>query len=108
MNYYCIADEDTVRGFQLAGVDGAVATLPAQAATALREAAAQPGIGIVILTEAVADGIRGQIETLRLERDRPLIVEIPGPSGALPGRRTLPHLIRHAVGINLDFQEEPP
>ena len=107
MKYYCIADEDTVRGFQLAGVAGEAATLPAQSAAALHKAASQPDIGIVILTEPVANGIRGQIESLRQGQDRPLIVEIPGPLGSHPGQPSLTHCIRQAVGINFDAQEEP-
>ena len=96
MKYYCIADEDTVRGFQLAGVAGEAATLPAQSAAALHKAASQPDIGIVIL-----------IESLRQGQDRPLIVEIPGPLGSHPGQPSLTHFIRQAVGINFDAQEEP-
>ena len=38
MKFYCIADEDTVRGFRLAGVPGQVVTTPQQAAEALSAA----------------------------------------------------------------------
>ena len=34
MNYYCIADEETVRGFRLAGIAGQVVTTAQQAAEA--------------------------------------------------------------------------
>lgn len=101
MKLVCIADEDTVRGFRLAGVAGQVAATAGQAAAALEQAAALADCGIVILTEQVADGIRGQVETIRLERDRPLIVEIPGPEGARPGRKSLRQFVQEAVGIRL-------
>ena len=35
MKFYCIADEDTVRGFRLAGVAGQVATDAQHAASAV-------------------------------------------------------------------------
>jgi len=107
MKYYCIADEDTVRGFRLAGVSGCVATAPADAATAIRQAVALPDVGIIILTEPVADVIRDQVDAIRLEREHPLIVEIPGPQGALPDRKGLLQSVRETVGIPIGLQENP-
>lgn len=105
MTFYCIGDEDTVRGFRLAGVDGQVATSAAQAAAALTEAVAGVACGILILTQSVAAWVRPQVEALRRERDRPLVVEIPGPEGPLPGRKTLRQVVHAAVGMSLDQGE---
>ncbi len=105
MRFYCIADEDTVRGFRLAGVEGVVVTTEAEAAAALARAFAQPGLGIVILTERVAAGVRAQVDALRFEHDQPLIVEIPGPEGPLPGRRSLRQFVQGAVGIRVGQEE---
>jgi V/A-type H+-transporting ATPase subunit F len=102
VRFYCIADEDTVRGFRLAGVEGRVVTSAAQALAALEEAVSGAEHGLVILTHPVAAWIRAQVETLRTERDRPLVVEIPGPSGPLAGRKTLRQLVHSAVGMSLD------
>lgn len=101
MNLLCIADEDTVRGFRLAGIAGHVVTTAEQAADALQKAAAQADCGIIVLTERVAAGIRPQVETMRLGRDRPLVVEIPGPEGPLPGRKSLRQFVQEAVGIHV-------
>lgn len=102
MKFYCIADEDTVRGFRLTGVEGRAVTSPPEAAAALEAAAARPEHGIVILTQGVAAWIREQVDAFRLERDRPLLVEVPGPEGPLAGRKTLRQLVRSAVGIHVD------
>jgi V/A-type H+-transporting ATPase subunit F len=102
MKLCCIADEDTVRGFRLAGVTGVVATAAADAVAAVESAAAQPDCGIIILTEKVADAIRPLVDKIRFERERPLIVEIPGPEGALSGRKNLRQLVQEAVGIHLE------
>jgi V/A-type H+-transporting ATPase subunit F len=101
VKFHCIADEDTVRGFRLAGVAGESVDTPAQAASAVARAAAQAGCGVIVLTQNVAAGIRRQIETMRLERDRPLIVEIPGPEGPMPGRKSLRQSVQEAVGIRI-------
>jgi len=87
VKFYCIADEDTARGFRLAGVIAHVVATAEQARSAVDEAAARPDCGIIIIAEKVAVWIRPQIEVIRLERDRPLIVEIPGPEGPLSGRK---------------------
>ncbi len=101
MKFFCIADEETVRGFRLAGVAGRVVTTAAEAAAAVVEAGAQADCGILVLTERVAAGIRRDVEAVRLEHERPLIVEIPGPEGPLPGRKGLRRLVQEAVGMRL-------
>lgn len=101
MTFHCIADEDTVRGFRLAGLAGQVVTTAQQAATAVETAAARADCGIVILTESVASSIRPLVDSIRLERDRPLIVEIPGPEGPLPGRKSLRQFVQEAAGIRV-------
>lgn len=102
MKFYCIADEDTVRGFRLAGVAGQVAAAGPEAAAAFEQAAARSDCGVLILTEAVAASISAQVEAVRSARDRPLIVEIPGPEGPLAGRRNLRQIVQEAVGIRVD------
>lgn len=102
MNLHCIADEDTVRGFLLAGVSGQAVASAAEAALALETAMAQGDCAIIILTEQVADGIREQVDAFRAESQQPLIVEIPGPDGPLPGRKSLRQLAQEAVGIRIE------
>jgi V/A-type H+-transporting ATPase subunit F len=105
VKFYCIADEDTVRGFRLAGVAGRAVTSAPEAELATKSVAAQPDCGIIILTEKVADGIRPLLEQIRFEWERPLIVEIPGPEGPLPGRKSLRQLVQEAVGLHLDLEK---
>ncbi len=101
MKFYCIADEDTVRGFRLAGIAGQVVTTAPQAAIALAAVVARADVGIIILTENVAAGIRGQVDAIRLARTRPLVVEIPGPEGPVTGRKSLREFVQEAVGIRV-------
>ncbi len=105
MKFFCIADEDTVRGFRLAGVSGQVVTTAWEAAEAVGQAVTQPDYGIIILTEKVAASIRQQVDAIRLERDQPLLVEIPGPEGPLPGHKSLRQFVQEAVGIRVDRGE---
>jgi len=101
VKFFCIADEDTVRGFRLAGIAGQVVNTAEQAAAALQAATTQADCGIIVLTEKVAAGIRQTVEAIRLGRDRPLIVEIPGSEGPLPGRKSLRQFVQEAVGTRV-------
>lgn len=102
MKFFCIADEDTVRGFRLAGIEGQVVSTVEEAAAALDEAIVQPSLGVVILTQHTAASLRERVDGYRLQRDQPLFVEIPGPRGPLPNRKSLLDLVHSAVGISLE------
>ena len=102
MKFFCIADADTVRGFRLAGVSGQAVISAPEAAIALETIAAQRDCAVIILTETVADSIRPQVEQIRFESSQPVIVEIPGPDGPLPGRKSLRQLAQEAVGIHIE------
>lgn len=101
MKFFCIADEDTVRGFRLAGVEARVVKTPDEAMKAIDEAISQPDYGVVILNERIASWIRPQIDRIRMEIDRPLIVEIPGPEGPAEARKSLREFVQEAVGISV-------
>lgn len=102
MPFYCIADEDTVRGFRLAGVPGRAVSKPEEAPEALAWAMEHPDCDLLILTEDVAAGLGPRLEALRVERSRPLVVEIPGPGGPRAGRESLRRLVQRAVGTSLE------
>ena len=105
MKFFCVADEDTVRGFRLAGVDGQAVATAAEADQAIRRAAGRPDLGILIVTDTVAADVRELVDDVRMNRSQPLIVEIPGPQGPMPGRKTLRQLVQEAVGIRLGQEE---
>ena len=74
--FYCIGDEDTARGFRLAGVQGWAVAGEADCGAALDEAAARADCGAIIMTKAAAGRVRAKVEARRLERARPLLGEI--------------------------------
>ena len=101
MRYHVIGDEDTVLGFRFAGIPGEQVETPDEARAALERAVAMPDIGILILTDTVADTIRDEVNAVRFRRPRPLVVEVPSPAGPSPKRQDLLALIREAVGIRV-------
>ena len=98
--YFAIGNEDAVLGFRCAGIPGRAVTTAGEMRDALKFAREQKA-GIVIVTEAAADLAAAEIETLRFEEELPMVVQIPGAQGPLPGRRTLSAMIREAIGIKV-------
>ncbi len=101
MEYFVIADEDTVLGFRYAGIEGRVVRTPEEARDALSEQVRAGRAGIVIMTEEIAEAIRSDVNALRFESGIPIVVEIPGPDGPAAGRRELEAVIREAVGVRV-------
>jgi V/A-type H+/Na+-transporting ATPase subunit F len=101
MQFLCIGDEETARGFRLAGITAIAVTTAEQARAVLEDVAATPDCGVLIISERTAAMIRPEVEAIRLERDHPLIVEIPGPEGPLAGRKTLREFVQEAVGMRI-------
>jgi len=102
VKFYCIGDKDTVRGFRLAGIEAEEAATGDEARGAIQRAAAQPDCGIIIISEQVAAWVRQEVDGIRLTRDFPLVVEIPGPEGPLAERKGISDLVREAVGVSVE------
>jgi V/A-type H+-transporting ATPase subunit F len=101
MRYYIIGDEDAVLGFGLVGVEGTAVQGVDQAREVMKTVLEQSDIGIVIITERVADLIRPQVDRFIFTRSFPLIVEIPDRQGPLAGKPGIREMVNQAIGIKL-------
>jgi V/A-type H+-transporting ATPase subunit F len=102
MRFHCLGDEETVRGFRLAGVDGQVVTSAGEAERALSALHARGDCGVLILTQKLGLAIPEAVRRLRFATGPPLLVEVPGPEGPQPGHRSLQQRMQEAVGIRVD------
>lgn len=96
-----IGSTDAVLGFGLVGVRGQVATTAQEVNQALDEVLQDPEVGIILVTEDVAELIRPRMDQLMRRSTVPLVVEIPGPEGPRPDRPSLSEVIRRAIGVRL-------
>jgi len=101
MKYFLIGGDDAVLGFGMVGVEGRVAVNADEARKALQEALDDRQVGIVIITEPVAELIRPLVDRYVFTQTFPLIVEITDREGPLEGRPQLRELVNRAIGINL-------
>jgi V/A-type H+-transporting ATPase subunit F len=101
MKFYVIADENTVTGFRLVGIEGEAVETADEAREALTKAFESKETGIIIVTERVASSIRAEMEAFVFGYSFPLIIEIPDRRGALEGRTSIRELVNSAVGVKV-------
>lgn len=101
MKFFCIGDKYTVHGFKLIGIDSIVVNTPKEAESVVIDILSKQEYGVVIINEEIANWIRPQIDRIRMELSRPLIVEIPGPKGPTKLRKSLREFVQEAVGISV-------
>lgn len=102
MKFYLISDNvDTKMGMRIAGIEGVVASGAEEALSALEIAAADENIAVVLMTEKLVELCHDKVYDIKLNRRRPLIVEIPdrhGNSGAIDA---ISRYVEEAIGIKL-------
>jgi V/A-type H+-transporting ATPase subunit F len=101
MNLYVLGNQDAVWGFALTGVHGQVISTPDELHQALDSILGDKDVGIVLVTEDVADLARQRVDELVIRSRIPIVVEIPGPEGTSPERPSLSELIRRTIGIRV-------
>ncbi len=101
MKVLVIGHPEAVLGFSLAGVSGRVATNAAEVNQALDDVQASKDVGIVLVTQDVAQLIPARMEHLKLRSTIPLVVEIPAQGGVPEGQESLGEIVLRAIGIKL-------
>ena len=101
MKVLVIGHPEAVLGFSLAGVSGRVATNAAEVNQALDEVQGSRDVGIVLVTQDVAELIPARMEHLKLRSTIPLVVEIPAQGGVPEGQQSLGEIVLRAIGIRL-------
>ena len=101
MRYFVISDNtDTHVGLRLAGIEGVIARSREEALDALERALADPTIGILLMTEALAEQCADKLTPLKMAGHTPLIVEIPDRHGTR-NRDAIGTYIREAIGVKI-------
>lgn len=101
MKVMVIGHPEAVLGFSLAGVGGRVATTAEEVTQALDDVQASRDVGIVLVTQDVAELIPARMEHLKLRSTIPLVVEIPSRGGVPEGQASLGEIVLRAIGIKL-------
>ena len=102
MKYFVITDSiDTQVGLRLAGIEGVVVREEGEIRAAVQKAAADPEIGVLLVTERLARQCADLIAPLKLTAHTPLVVEIPDRHSAGRAPDSITRYIREAIGVKL-------
>ena len=102
MRFYVISDNvDTQVGMRLAGIDGVVVHEPDEVNQALEKAVEDPEIAVILMTEHLVKICGELVDDLKLNRSRPLIVEIPDRHGNGRAKDSITRYVREAIGIRI-------
>ena len=101
MKYFIIGDEDSVLGFGMVGVKGQIVNNAQESEEAFRSVLEDREVGIVVITERIAELIRPLVDQYMFTQVFPLIVEIPDRLGQIAGKRNLRETVNKAIGIRL-------
>lgn len=102
MRMYLISDNvDTQVGMRLAGIEGEVVHEYDEVRKTLERVCAAEDIGIVLMTKKLITLCKDVVYDIKLNRRRPLIVEIPDRHGDSDIGDSITTYIREAVGINI-------
>ena len=113
MDYFFIGEAELVTAFRFVGIQGQAVSSADEALAAFKKCtqswdktagAVLPGMGncrVLIITEDTALWLGDDLNAWQLKGSYPLVVEIPGMLGHLPGRKTLVDSIREAIGVHV-------
>lgn len=115
MEYFFIGESELLTAFRFVGIGGIACHSRAEALAAFRRVtrgwveeaetvlpeAIPQGLRVLILTEETADALGEELSDWQLSGEYPLVVELPGLQGRLPGRKTLVEAIRDAIGVHV-------
>ena len=102
MRFYLISDNiDTMVGMRLAGIEGTVVHTQEEVQSSLTKAMDQEDIGVILMTETLVKLCPDLIYELKLNRQRPLIVEIPDRQGNGRAKDSITRYVREAIGVKI-------
>ncbi|WP_326908884.1 V-type ATP synthase subunit F [Sedimentibacter sp. MB31-C6] len=102
MKSFLICDSrDTWVGLRLAGIDGVIVHDRANALSTMKKVLQNREIGILILTEKIADMISEEVMEYKIKSKVPLIIEIPDRHGSIRTYDAIEKYISDSVGIRI-------
>ena len=97
---YVIGGKEMVLGFSLLGISGYTPIRAEETEAVLRERFEDPETALILIENRTAAQIPETVDELQSRKDFPLVVEIPGPQGAVK-EKSIKEFIAGAIGIRL-------
>lgn len=105
MKIAALCDKDTAVGLQLAGIKETYVS-DKDTRNLWSEISERDDVGIVFITEKVAEDLKRELKDFRLQNNIPIILEIPDKKGRLKDHVDfVSHLIKKAVGVEISKEK---
>ncbi len=105
MKLAALCDKDTAVGLQLAGIKETYVSKE-DTAKIWKELSEREDIGIIFVTEKIAEELQRELKDFRLCNNIPIILEIPDKKGRLKDHVDfVSHLIKKAVGVEISKEK---
>ena len=102
MKFFLLSDNiDTKMGMRLAGIDGVVVHEADEVRRELEKAVEDPEIGVILITNKLLNLCPQLVYDLKLNRKRPLIVEVADRHGTGQLSEAITRYVKDAVGISI-------
>ncbi len=102
MRFHLISDNvDTMVGMRLAGIGGDLVHEEPEVQAALRKAVDDPEVAVILMTEQLVKLCPDLVYDLKLNRRRPLIVEIPDRHGGGRTKDAISRYVRESIGLRI-------
>ena len=102
MKIFLISDNThTLAGMRLAGIEGIVVHERKEILKELQRIKEQKDLGILLITELLAERVQPEIDEMKTSKTLPIIVEIPDRHGSRRPEDTLSRTIRESIGLKI-------
>lgn len=102
MKIFLISDNrDTMVGMRLAGIKGVVINDKKDAEKMFDTLIEKKEVGIILISEKLAEGLRNKVNYVKQKMAFPLIVEIPDRHGSIKSKDYITGYVRDSIGIKI-------
>jgi V/A-type H+-transporting ATPase subunit F len=102
MKVFIISDNThTLTGMRLSGIEGVVVHEREEILKELAKVKKNRDIGIILITELLAERVKLELDEIKLSSSLPIIVEIPDRHGSRRPPDFLTRYIRESIGLKI-------
>ena len=102
MKFFLLSDNvDTLTGMRLAGIKGVLVHERDEIIAALDDACSSNDIGIILMTELLAERVSEELKSIRLDKNKPIVTIIPDRHGVRRRNDYITSYIKESIGLKI-------
>lgn len=102
MKFFLLSDNvDTLTGMRLAGIKGVLVHERDEVLAALEEACSRNEVGVLLVTELLAEKVAEELKSVRLDPTKPIVTIIPDRHGERRRSDYITNYIKESIGLKI-------